>query len=290
MIKENMPLVTIGIPTYNRCKLLERSIVSALSQDYPLIEVIISDNASTDGTEYLCQQYCEKDKRIKYVKQSSNIGPGKNFSEVVSMASGKYFMWLGDDDWIALTYLSECVSILEGNKDVSLVSGSPLYYKDGKKAHKGKMFDLQDECWATRVFRYYLNVTDNGMFYGVMNTNQLQKITVKNAMGSDWHLIANIISMGKSRMLHSVSVHRELGGATASYKGIVKSLDLPSIQGVFPMATIAIGAWENILFNGQAYKFRSKVSRVFLANMVLALIPFKNIKGYLGRIKCLLSH
>jgi len=288
MIKESIPLVTIGIPTYNRCELLERSIVSALSQDYPLIEIIISDNASTDDTEHLCQRHCEKDKRIKYVKQFSNIGPGKNFSEVLSMASGEYFMWLGDDDWIDPIYLSGCVSILKENKDVSLVSGSPLYYRDGEKSHTGKMFDLLDENWMARVFRYYQNVTDNGMFYGVMHTKQLQKVEVRNTMGSDWHLIANIISMGKSRMLHSVSVHRELGGATASYKDIVKSLGLPRIQGVFPMATIALGAWENILFSGQVYRVKGAISRILLANMVFILIFFKNMKSYLRWVKPLL--
>ena len=285
MIKENMPLVTIGIPTYNRCELLERSITSALSQDYPLIEVIISDNASTDSTEQLCQRYCEKDKRIKYVKQLSNIGPGENFSQVLFLASGKYFMWLGDDDWLDPAYLSGCISVLEENKDISLVSGRPLYYRNGKKSHQGKMFDLQDEDWARRVFRYYHNVTDNGIFYGVMRTKKLQTVSVKNSMGSDWHLIANIVAMGKSKMLYSVAVHRELGGATASYKDIVKSLGLPSIQAVFPMTTISIGAWKNILFSGQAYKMKSKVTRILLAKIILILIPSRNIKGYLGWIK-----
>lgn len=289
-MRENIPLVTIGIPTYNRHELLARAISSTLSQDYPLIEVIISDNASTDGTDDLCHRFCKEDDRIKYIKQSFNIGPGANFSEVLSMASGMYFMWLGDDDWIDACYISECVSILSTNTDVALVSGTPLYYRAGNKSHKGKMFDLLDRYWATRVFRYYLNVTDNGMFYGVMHTKQLQKVVVRNVMGSDWHLIANMISMGKSRMLSSVSVHRELGGATASYNDIVRSLGLPKIQGIFPMTTIAIGAWENVMFSGLVYKQYSKIIRIFLSSMLLVSVPFKNIKGNLAWIKRLLNH
>ena len=81
-MKLNMPLVTIGIPTYNRAEMLKRSIESALSQDYAMIEVIISDNASTDDTQGICQYFIKKDNRVKYVKQLSNKGPSTNFNEV----------------------------------------------------------------------------------------------------------------------------------------------------------------------------------------------------------------
>lgn len=58
----------------------------------------------------------------------------------------------------------------------------------------------------------------HGFFYGIMRTAQLQKIVITNTMGGggDWHLIVNIISIGKSRMSPLVAVHRELGGATTS--------------------------------------------------------------------------
>jgi glycosyltransferase involved in cell wall biosynthesis len=78
---ESPSLVSIGIPTYNRAELLKRAIESALNQDYKNIEVIISDNASTDDTESICQFYCNQDARLKYVRHSQNRGPGANFSE-----------------------------------------------------------------------------------------------------------------------------------------------------------------------------------------------------------------
>jgi len=132
-------------------------------------------------------------------------------------------------------------------------------------------------------------VADNGMFYGVMRTAQLQQIVTPNTMGGDWHVIANIVSTGKARMSSAVSVHRELGGATASYQHITNSLGLPSIQAVFPMSTIAMGAWENIIFAGAAYKIRGILCRIVLAGVVFLLVIAKPTYGYLGRVKRLLK-
>src|SRR4029078_4573899 len=103
------PLVSIGIPTYNRGSLLHRSIDSALNQDFENIEIVISDNASTDETPQVCLSYAAKDRRIKYIRQTTNLGPTTNFNEVLKHASGVFFMWLGDDDWIDTSYVRTCV-------------------------------------------------------------------------------------------------------------------------------------------------------------------------------------
>ncbi len=288
-MKPYTPLVTIGIPTYNRVGMLGRSIESALCQDYPMIEVIISDNASTDNTQEVCREFCKKDDRVKYVKQPSNIGAVANFTAVLKRASGEYFMWLGDDDWIDASYVSHCMSLLLSSPDVGLASGAPIYYRDGSKAYDGKMFDLLEESWFVRVASYYAKVADNGTYYGIMRTKQLQQIVAPNIMGGDWHLIANIAATGKIRMSSVVSVHRELGGATTSYRQIAKSLGLPFIQAMFPMVTIAFGAWKNIIFDGAAYKKRDVFSRIVLAEIVMCLVILKPIFRYAKHAKRLLG-
>ncbi len=254
-----------------------------------MIEVIISDNASTDSTRDICDEFSKKDDRVRYVRQSSNMGATANFSEVLTRASGQYFMWLGDDDWIDPSYVSHCIVLLEADPEMALVSGAPIYYKNGLKVHAGRLFDLLHKSWAARVARYYMMVTDNGMFYGIVRTAQLRQILVPNTMGGDWHLIANIISTGKSKMISLVSVHRELGGATASYRKIAKSLGLPTIQAFFPMTTIAFGAFESIVFTGSAYRKRDFVVRVVLAGVVFFLVVVRPTFGYVGRVKRLLK-
>ena len=121
------------------------------------------------------------------------------------------------------------------------------------------------------------------MFYGIMRTVLIQSVEIPNTMGGDWHLIANIVSTGKTKMLTSVVVHRELGGATASYQKIAKSMGLPRIQAIFPMLTIAAGAWMSIVASGAAYKRRGALERIFLAGMVVLLTATRPIRGYLGR-------
>ena len=265
--------------------MLRRSIESALGQDYSMIEVIISNNASTDDTQDICQEYSKKDGRVKYVTQSSNRGPVANFAEVLKRASGEYFMWLGDDDWIDASYVSHCVSLLDEDSGLALVSGAPVYYRNEIITYKGKWFDLSEEWWAVRVARYYATVADNGMFYGIMRTTQLQQIVTPNTIGGDWHCIANIVSMGKTRMSSAVAVHRDLGGATVSYRQIAESLGLPTIQAVFPMTTTALGAAMDIVIAGAAYKKRGLPTRLLLAGVVFLLVISRPTFRYTARVK-----
>src|SRR2546422_495342 len=82
----NKPLVSIGLPTYNRALTLRRAIESALTQDYPNIELVISDNASTDETEAICLEACRSDGRVKYLRQQNNHGAVTNFREVLKQS------------------------------------------------------------------------------------------------------------------------------------------------------------------------------------------------------------
>ena len=278
-------LVTIGIPTYNRAEKLRRAIESVLSQDYPAIEVLISDNSSTDGTQEMCRQFCERDNRINYIRQADNIGAAANFEYVLQRAAGEYFMWLGDDDWIDSTYIASCVSVLDSNPDYALVSGVPHYYNGGELDFVGKSFDLIQDNWAVRVMQYYRRVADNGLFYGVMQTNRIRLVDIPNTLGGDWHLLANIVSSGKVKMLSSTSLYRDLGGATNSYLKIVQQLGLPRIQAWFPMFTAACGAWKEIVYSGQMFKTRNMAVRLVLANVVFVVVNFKYLRAHLGRAK-----
>lgn len=270
--RDKSPLVTIGIPTYNRAELLARSIESALGQYHQRIEIIISNNASTDGTRRICREYAKRDRRIIYLEQLENVGATANFQAVLEKASGDYFMWLGDDDWLDPSYLAQCLDTLQSDPRVSLVSGAPIYYRDGVKAQVGKLFNLTDPSTAHRVIKYYTTVRDNGMFYGLMRTHEAHQLKFDSRMGGDWHLVANLAAYGKCVMNSEFSVHRELGGATASYSQIANALQLPAIQAKFPMTTIAFGAFENVMSSGAAFKCLSTPRRLMLAIVVFVVV------------------
>jgi glycosyltransferase involved in cell wall biosynthesis len=271
------PLVTIGIPAYNRAVLLKRAIESALNQDYSNVEVIVSDNASTDDTESVCRQYEAADARFKYIKQASNMGPRANFIEVLDKASGRYFMWLGDDDWIDRDYIKLCVRQLISDPAMALASGAPHYYRSGVKLYSGKVFSLMQNPWWLRVVAYYKNVSDNGMFYGLMPTGVIRSVEIPHTIGGDWLMLANIVSIGKARMLPETSVHRELGGMTDSVKKIARITGLPNIQAMFPYLFAACCAWVDIVIKNRRGRL---YTRCFVAMAVFLIIISKSSIGY----------
>lgn len=279
-MNQNQPLVSIGIPTYNRAALLKRSIESALNQDYKNIEVIVSDNASTDETERVCGFYRDKDTRLKYVRHTKNHGPTANFHDVLKNASGQFFMWLSDDDWIDVAYVSSCVQQLISDPTISLISGIPACYRNGQKLYDRKTFCLLNDEWWLRVILYYWQVTDNGMFYGVMRTEQVRQIKMPNTMGGDWHLIANIVSMGKAKTISEISIHRDVGGASASYQQIVASLRIAKIHAMFPMSSIAISAWKDTVLNGAGYEVRPISGRLAVGCAVFLVVMVKPVLIY----------
>lgn len=131
MTSDRKPLVTIGIPTYNRAGgLLRFALESALAQTYPKLEIIVSDNCSTDGTEDLVRSY--DDPRLHYVKQEHNLGANGNFNFCVQSAHGAYFLLLHDDDLIDPDFVEVCIEAADGRTDIGFIhTGNRLIDGDG---------------------------------------------------------------------------------------------------------------------------------------------------------------
>ncbi|MBB1077122.1 glycosyltransferase family 2 protein [Rhodoferax sp. 4810] len=240
----NSPKVSIGIPTFNRCKQLAIAIQSALNQTYRNIEIIIVDNASTDATEEICRRGVLNDSRIIYFRNSVNIGATNNFNKLLALASGQYFMWLGDDDYIDDSYIEECMEVVINCPQVVLVSGSPLYYKSKKFSYQGKIINISDKSSFIRIKKYYRSVRDNGIFYGLFNLKLIKHQEIPDVLGGDWHFVASVIQHGHVRMIDSTHIHRELGGASESYEKLVAAYRLPKVAVLVPFLFIALSFWS----------------------------------------------
>lgn len=210
------PLVSVGIPTYNRAHLIKRSITSVINQDYDNIEIVISDNASTDETPLICQELCKQYERIKYIRQPTNCGSTRNFREVLDHSDGEFFMWLPDDDYLDSSYISKCVNFLQENQDYSLVCGQTFYFRENNEQDlsekelifEGERLNLWQEKGTERVKAYYQQVLDNGVFYGLYRRNQLLRVPMNHTMGGDWLFVASIAFLGKVKTLENVSIKR----------------------------------------------------------------------------------
>jgi glycosyltransferase involved in cell wall biosynthesis len=124
------PTVTIGIPVYNGQNYLEQAVDSVLAQSYTDFEVVITDNASTDRTREICENYAQQDSRVRYFRSAENKGATWNFNRAFELSRGKYFKWLAHDDMVAPDYLAKCVAHLDEDSGV-VVSYSRVRMIDG---------------------------------------------------------------------------------------------------------------------------------------------------------------
>jgi glycosyltransferase involved in cell wall biosynthesis len=112
-----VPLVSIGLPVYNGERFIARALDALLAQTLGEFEILISDNASTDGTRGICESYAHRDARVRYLRSDVNAGVEANFKKVLDLAAGEYFMWAGCDDWCAPTFTARLVAALQGQPD-----------------------------------------------------------------------------------------------------------------------------------------------------------------------------
>lgn len=115
------PKVSIGIPVRNGERFLSEAIDSLLSQTLTDLEVVICDNASTDRTQQICEDYAARDSRVRYFRNATNLGPAGNHNKCVTLARGRYFRWHAHDDLCLPTYLARCVEALDEDPSVVLV-------------------------------------------------------------------------------------------------------------------------------------------------------------------------
>ena len=123
------PLVTVAIPTFNRVGLLKDCVFSSLAQSYRRFEMLVSDNASTDGTaEFLATV---PDPRLRVVRQKANIGLNGNWNACLTAANGEYIVFVSDDDKIKPDFLDRCIALVKADPRALLVIGlTDTYYSD----------------------------------------------------------------------------------------------------------------------------------------------------------------
>ncbi|MFC1648703.1 glycosyltransferase family 2 protein [Nanoarchaeota archaeon] len=194
------PRVSIGLPVYNGEKYLRNAIKSVLSQTYKDFELIISDNASTDKTQKICQEYAKKDKRIRYVRQETNVGAAENFNITFHLARGEYFKWVAHDDGMAPTFLKKCVEALDNDSTVVLAYPRTIVIDE-----KGKQKKKYREKWHTNQYPAHMRFCElmirrNPCYqvFGLIRTSALSLTNlIDKFASSDQILLARLSLLGK---------------------------------------------------------------------------------------------
>jgi hypothetical protein len=163
--------VSIGLPVYNGERWLSEAVDSILAQTFTDFELILSDNASTDGTAALCQEYAHQDSRVRYVRNGRNIGGNPNSTQVFLMARGEYFRWAAHDDRCEPSLLERLVKDLDDHPDAS-VSTSPSISVDswGHSIPGHPVVKVADSVWLRRSIRV-ITTDDRGIRWPTEGTS-----------------------------------------------------------------------------------------------------------------------
>ncbi|MFA7172448.1 MAG: glycosyltransferase family 2 protein [Kiritimatiellia bacterium] len=221
--------LTVGVPVYNAERFLERCLENLCAEDFEY-KIIISDNASTDGTEKIARKFADKDHRITYVRQESNIGAEKNFMFLLENADTEMFAWRAYDDLSSPDYFKKLSLTLIDNPQSDLAVGCLAYESEGGSAPpRSTMPDALPIDIAQRRM-VLLKRASPSWIYGVFRRDELLKryVDARNAFDYVWSLdnlvILPFLLKGSVSIKSDVFLKAYLCNSSASHyrpKGVI---------------------------------------------------------------------
>ncbi len=197
------PPLTIGLPVYNGADHLASTVRSIESQTFTDYVVLISDNASVDGTEALCRDYAARDERVRYVRQDVNLGGAANFNYVATQAVTEFFKWASHDDLMEPIFLERTLAEMDrAPSDVilcyprtTLIDGDDLpirHFDDG--------LDLREDTPHERLRHYLMNYEMSNPIFGIVRHALLMRTGLLGSYASaDKVLMAEMSMVGSFR-------------------------------------------------------------------------------------------
>jgi glycosyltransferase involved in cell wall biosynthesis len=173
----SVPRLSIGLAVYNGEDFLAESLDSLLGQTYEDFELIISDNASTDGTADICRGYAKQDSRIRYVRQPHNLGCAPNHNVLVQYARGELFKWVSHDDLYGRELIERAIEALDEYPQVVLANCWTAMIDSSRTVTKAVRYTLDTESpRAPERFRSMLFEKGGDDDGGVIRMEMLRRI------------------------------------------------------------------------------------------------------------------
>ncbi len=176
------PLVTVAIPVFNGELFVTGAIESVLGQTFSDFELLISDNHSTDRTAAICDAYASKySNRIRFFRQTRNLGPFLNLKFVTDEARGQFLVWLAHDDVLHPDYLNKCLAEFDGNRGaVSVCTDFRIIDQTGSAICIESLTRIRGDIrWSRRRAAFFqYPILDNWFYsvYGMTKTSQLRQV------------------------------------------------------------------------------------------------------------------
>lgn len=200
-----MPKVVIGVPVYNGASLIKECLESLANQDFADFSVLISDNASDDGTTSICAEFCARDRRFKHIIREQTVSANENFLSLLAIADCDYFAFRAYDDLASRDWLKSLFELLEGSTSARLAVSNVLQtFGPGKKStlfrYPARLSGADSGATATKITQMFSGHTS--WFYGLWKTTSLRESyhgvmdLYSDPWGSDHLIILHAILSG----------------------------------------------------------------------------------------------
>lgn len=207
------PAVSVGVPVYNGERHLRAALDSLLAQSHTDLELVVSDNASTDATWEICSEYARRDARVRTFRQKTNGGVAANWNFVALQARGRYFKWASASDVCASAMLERCLQVMD-DRGVALAFGRTCFIDD--EGREVGVFDkdlvVADDRPGDRFARVCQRLSINNGLNGLIRREALLRTRLHRAYPhSDRVLMAELAMHGRFVLLPEVLLFRRSG-------------------------------------------------------------------------------
>jgi glycosyltransferase involved in cell wall biosynthesis len=247
------PLVTIACAVYNGEATLARALSPVVGQDYPNIEILISDDCSTDGSRAIYEEFARNDPRIRILRNTENIGVTENFNRLTREARGKYILWADQDDIRDKTFVRKAVAALEADPDAVICHSHTGVFMGDPEDVKYIVTLYGVDGVSSLVARYskFLVYYSDTAVYGLIRTDALRRTKLwRRDLGSANALLFELLLQGKfiqiPEVLHYYSARgvRNRPDAKQDYERANPGKKMPLLY--FPFLVLALNQTNDI--------------------------------------------
>ena len=239
-LKKQWPRVVACLPAFNAAKFITQALEALEAQEYPNLEVLISDDASTDDTALICQSFAENSRTFRLIRQSHRLGWVNNVNALLAAAHAEYILITPHDDIIRPTYVTRLVQALEDNPHAVLAfSNMKITFLNGDTPAREpltseyrELDDIREKLErAKRAARYQLTCvtawpnTLTVAYRGMFRSSAARRIggmrkNLSGEFGADWAWLLRLALLGEFIRIPAVLVEkcRRPGSLSNSWK------------------------------------------------------------------------
>lgn len=200
-----MPTVSIGLPVFNGENYLRSSVESILSQSFGDLEVVISDNASTDGTCDIIDSLAAEDDRVRWTRWDENRGAAPNYNHVFEQSSGRYFKWAAHDDILNPEFVRVCIDAHRAASRPLATVYPPTEFIDVAGVVTHRDLDTQHTDSTNPAGRAYQVLQRMSMAHAVFGLHDSRILgrtrLIGNFVSSDYVLLLELAMLGDIALL-----------------------------------------------------------------------------------------